>query len=56
MDGEIVAPSDESLWLDLDQKYQKWIAFSNVNDLTVAGSGIINGFGSSFWEVNIYGR
>ncbi|XP_002863542.2 probable polygalacturonase At3g15720, partial [Arabidopsis lyrata subsp. lyrata] len=50
MDGEIVAPSDESLWLNLDQKSKKWISFSNVNDLTVVGSGSINGFGSSFWE------
>ncbi|EOA14590.1 hypothetical protein CARUB_v10027840mg, partial [Capsella rubella] len=56
MDGDIVAPSEQRLGLDLNQKYHKWIAFSNVNDLTVFGSGSINGFGSSFWEGNEVNR
>lgn len=53
MDGDIVAPSEKSEW-SLDQKSQRWITFENVNDLTVVGTGTINGFGSSFWEVTVY--
>ncbi|KAL1215610.1 putative polygalacturonase [Cardamine amara subsp. amara] len=48
LDGIITAPSNIETWSN--PKSEMWIGFSTVSGLMVAGSGKINGRGSSFWE------
>nr|KJB70598.1 hypothetical protein B456_011G082200 [Gossypium raimondii] len=48
MSGNIVAPDSKSAWkgYHLDM----WLAFTNVNGLTIIGSGTINGRGAIWWS------
>ncbi|KAK9104229.1 hypothetical protein Scep_021073 [Stephania cephalantha] len=45
--GTLKAPNDTSIWEGLDATI--WLAFENVNGLTVSGSGTIDGQGSNWW-------
>ncbi|XP_073113511.1 probable polygalacturonase At2g43860 [Elaeis guineensis] len=46
--GNIVAPN--TLWTS---EFSTWILFRNVNDLTIDGSGQIDGQGSIWWDCKI---
>ncbi|XP_023637620.1 probable polygalacturonase At3g15720 [Capsella rubella] len=47
-DGKIVAPINKAAWLKY--KLLRWVSFTEINGLTIIGSGTIHGRGSSFWE------
>ncbi|CAH2046421.1 unnamed protein product [Thlaspi arvense] len=47
-DGKIVAPINKAAWTDSET--QIWVGFNGIIGLTVTGSGMIDGRGSSFWE------
>ncbi|KAJ7290836.1 hypothetical protein O6H91_01G085200 [Diphasiastrum complanatum] len=44
--GEIIAPSDPSIW---GKDTRTWLVFSRINALTIAGGGTIDGQGQNWW-------
>jgi len=45
------APSDPSDWKCQEHRYCKqWITFDEVDNLTIRGSGTMDGQGSTWWE------
>lgn len=51
INGNIYAPKDPSAWRCEDGNCDQWIHFKRVDNLSVYGSGIINGQGEKWWEI-----
>ncbi|KAI5562840.1 hypothetical protein BDE02_15G076600 [Populus trichocarpa] len=51
IDGTMKAPSDPSDWKCQEHRYcNQWITFDEVDNLTIRGSGTMDGQGSTWWE------
>ncbi|KAL3571200.1 hypothetical protein D5086_028449 [Populus alba] len=51
IDGTMKGPSDPSDWKCQEHRYCKqWIAFDEVDNLMIHGSGTVDGQGSTWWE------
>ncbi|KAK8274573.1 hypothetical protein V6Z12_D10G082400 [Gossypium hirsutum] len=48
MSGNIVAPNSKMAWKGFH--INRWLAFTQVNGLTIIGSGTINGRGAAWWS------
>jgi len=49
LEGTVIAPKDVGAWKFLNDK-TKWIEFSDVRGLVVAGEGQIDGQGAAWWN------